>query len=205
MDIYIVLRGQVFGPHQRLKGPNGLTLKIIEPDRTGSTGPNRFYRTDKPDKNPGSLCDAGSGTIGPVPYRFNPPLTGANRIGTGPDRPKTAPIIVEEAQPVRLRRKRCKKSNVIHVLEDEAPHIVAEVQSVRLETKRGKKTNELEIHDVGEGAPDIVEEGQFVQRKRCNKSNVLHVLEDEAPHSVGGTIHEAAKEEGKEIQCARNT
>ncbi|KAH0715307.1 hypothetical protein KY284_008212 [Solanum tuberosum] len=69
-----------------------------------------------------------------------------------------APIIVEEAQPVRLRRKRCKKSNVIHVLEDETPHIVAKVQFVRLQTKRGKETNELEIHDVGEGSPDLVEE-----------------------------------------------
>ncbi|XP_049354821.1 replication protein A 70 kDa DNA-binding subunit B-like [Solanum verrucosum] len=73
-----------------------------------------------------------------------------------------SPIIVEEPQNVRPRRKRSKKSNALHVLEDEAPNIVAEVQSVRLRTKRGKKSNTQQIHVVGEESPNIVEEVRSV-------------------------------------------
>jgi len=78
---------------------------------------------------------------------------------------------------VRPRRKRSKKSNVLHVLEDEAPNIVAEVQSVRLRTKTGKKSNMQQIHVVGEEAPNIVEEVRSVMptTSRSKKINNEHL------------------------------
>ncbi|KAH0696173.1 hypothetical protein KY290_013547 [Solanum tuberosum] len=88
-----------------------------------------------------------------------------------------SPIIVEEPQFVRPRKKRPKKSNALHVLEDEAPNIVVEVQSVRLRTKRGKKSNAQQIHVVGEEAPNIVEEVRSVMptTSRSKKINNEHL------------------------------